>query len=240
MSTQSILTMVERIQRNLYLLKGENPELVLKQFDSKYCRQNYFQYYIENFPPKYHADFDDQFSQLIQFRTTAYQDPVILRQLTQDFPSVKKVAGILFPESIKVSAPLLATVPVPILNGITLRDQFGCYGILLREGMRFWPTELAKIMLRFVAPEGKIDQSSFNEGILRDRVDDNFEAAVDLMTLLLFDVTREGLPVSRDPEKKCPSKNLMRMILSPPLFEDLIVLFSLMNTVIVFVAILIK
>ncbi|MEW6640819.1 MAG: hypothetical protein AB1586_09970 [Pseudomonadota bacterium] len=88
-----------------------------------------------------------------QFRTTKYQDPVILGGIASQFDDVKKAAARLKPRSAthisdrtikaeltyRLTNPVLGTIPVSILNGFAIKDENDNHGIILQDGLRFLP-----------------------------------------------------------------------------------------------------
>lgn len=80
-----------------------------------------------------------------RWRTTAYQDPVILRGVASEFDNIARAAAAVFPDAaITSGSPLLATVPLGLLNGFVFKDTHGRHAIIIEEGMRFAPLWLAK------------------------------------------------------------------------------------------------
>lgn len=79
-----------------------------------------------------------------KFRTTAYQDPMILGGIAHHIDEIATSAQALYPEAAcKLHAPLLATVPISLLNGFALQDAEGRHGIVLQDGLRYAPLQVA-------------------------------------------------------------------------------------------------
>jgi hypothetical protein len=79
-----------------------------------------------------------------QFRTTAYQDPVILGGIAASIEQIAQAARTLFPNrAAALAPPVIATVPIALLNGFAMQDKAGHSGIVLQEGLRFTPFYIA-------------------------------------------------------------------------------------------------
>lgn len=79
-----------------------------------------------------------------KFRTTAYQDPVILCGIAHHIDEIHAAAQVLYPHAASnLHRPLLATVPISMLNGFSLRDAAGEHGVVLQDGLRCAPLQVA-------------------------------------------------------------------------------------------------
>jgi hypothetical protein len=91
--------------------------------------------------PQYRAAMDEVYA---QFRTTAYQDPVILGGIAHSIEQIAQAARMLFPDrAAALVPPVIATVPIALLNGFAMQDRAGHSGIVLQEGLRFAPLHMA-------------------------------------------------------------------------------------------------
>lgn len=83
---------------------------------------------------------------LIQFyrlwKTTKYQDPIILGAILGNWHHIKETVISVWPEKNLQSLNniLFATIPLPILNGLISKDRAGRHALIFQDGLRFFPT----------------------------------------------------------------------------------------------------
>jgi hypothetical protein len=148
-------TQIEDLQVWSYRHLGRDPADLPRSIDLHRYRQREFygnripahqvHAWIEQQPeiedPVYRRQMDEVYA---RFRTTPYQDPVILGGIAHGLDEISRAAQRLYPEEASaMRAPVAATVPISILNGFALEDDEGQGGIVLQDGLRFTPLLLA-------------------------------------------------------------------------------------------------
>lgn len=92
--------------------------------------------------------------------TTRYQDPIIIGKFLSALELVESrlngAGGVPI-----IEWPLIASLPLGFINGLVCRDQSGRSGILIQEGMRFWPGTLARLCSGFFV-DGERVRSPFD------------------------------------------------------------------------------
>lgn len=154
-STETIKQKLEALQVWSYGRVGRDPAEMPEHIDLARYRQR--QIYLSDIPPnrvhewirtspevtdpQYREHMDEIYA---KFRTTAYQDPVILGAIAGSIDPITEAARALFPKPAgELEPPLIATVPISMLNGFAMQDDAGRSGIVLQEGLRFTPFLMA-------------------------------------------------------------------------------------------------
>jgi hypothetical protein len=141
------------------------------------------------------------------WRTTKYQDPIILSAIGVPFERVLAAAKAVEPPPMPLlknpkayekrtylhTRPLLSTVPVGLLNGFAIRDHRGEYGIVLQEGLRFIPAILSHTIGKALfAKAGHRYAICFDTS--KADANEIAESENDLMTVFLIDTISDANP----------------------------------------------
>ena len=129
------------------------------------------------------------------YRTTRYQDPIILAPFGIVYDRVRALAESM--EGGATSAPVIGTIPLTMLNGFAFEMESGKNAIVLQDGLRFLPQFLSAFVSDAIAqftPQG-VDVFHNAERI-KNRFTEISEEKSDLFIGALFqDATNDGLIV---------------------------------------------
>jgi len=182
---EDVLSLIENIQFKLYSYFNNRPENWLEEVEKivfdKATDSNRDANYAFDFIKKYH--------------TTKYQDPLILGGILTPWDLVvSNLEGLFKGKDLnKVNEILLASIPIPMLNGLATIDKKNKCAILFQDGLRFWPTNVSHFLFELLFVEEnkrflKIKNENLYDHVLSNKVNSH-----NLLSLLYLDVVHEGL-----------------------------------------------
>lgn len=124
--------------------------------------------------------------------TTKYQDFIVLGAISGHFPQIKLDLDHKY--NIKKDYPVICTVPIPILNGLTLKDEKGRSGIILQEGLRFHPATLGQYFCDLIGYDFAtyFDPFELSSSLKEENVKINIESAK-LLSYFFHDAVSDGI-----------------------------------------------
>ncbi|MEO1260021.1 MAG: hypothetical protein AAFZ15_14605, partial [Bacteroidota bacterium] len=92
---------------------------------------------------------------LRSWMTTKYQDPIVIWGIANKWEEIRQLFIETWPEKKpqELENVLLATTPLPILNGLATKDASERHAVIFQEGLRFWPQLLGYYMSKFLLEE---------------------------------------------------------------------------------------
>jgi hypothetical protein len=237
--TESILESLEALQAWAYRSVGRDPEAIPADIDSLETRKRVDHWKMPaaaetsrhiaggevETDPQMLASMREIYS---KWRTTRYQDPVIVSAMCMPYDDVVQAFGRTSVDRLRnIEPPVVCTIPICMLNGFAVQDEAGAFGIVLQEGMRFFPTILAigvgKYLFRPVGDQIAIDLSGGNvmEALAAD--DQALSALVDCFVM---DALSPGIlaPSSEAYDRKLASNELHAMHIKVQLGFNFLVL----------------
>lgn len=147
-----------------------------------------------------------------RFRTTPYQEPTILAGIASPgWDHIQSTSERIFPDAvIGLGSPLLASIPVSLLNGFVLQDA-GSHAIVFGEGVRFFPYHLVSEIGRFLFADTADGWTTVDT----DTLSAALGATTDWSDRLFGILTRDAI----EPDMQVPSEARHREIEESPLKE---------------------
>ena len=190
---ESHLVFIEDLQMQLYKSCGKDPEVLIRGIDSNFANLNEVTFLRERDLTgiSREAFSREMAAKYALAHTTKYQDPIISGPFRNILDEVEKAYALFKGEKV---APLLATVPICSLNALAITDQSGSHGIVLQDGVRFWPKILAQFLGGILLHSYDYDQGiELNKSKVKKHVDLFLQADNSLLELFISDAVEGGI-----------------------------------------------
>lgn len=206
-STQSIIE-IEDVQRKAFELLGLDPDLHARMIEeTKYTKlgQIYEQLFdqrkeferLRNLPKENDPVMISQIDSLYaNYRTTAYQNPIIVSRFINIVSDFMKILSndSSHDDSISQKEPLVATIPLGVLNGWVFETSEKHPVIVLQEGMRFTPLVFSVFIFDSIVEESPSEMRvHLTTDILKNRMSRIKKSALPLNTFLYQNTINDSM-----------------------------------------------
>jgi len=198
---------ISHLQRWAYTKTGQDPNLIPQSIDalrgkqrgSGFLRMDQASAQLTDMADPVFGEYLDQVYK--EFRTTPYQDPVILGGMASEWERIQWVAKRNFPQQVaRIRTPVLGSIPLSTLNGFCFLGEDEVPGIVLQDGLRFLPGLLADAVATYLlddadgkAPECNLDLDRLSK-VWREGVEQGFSWGEKVFDYFYADAVEDGLP----------------------------------------------